>query len=634
MEFTYLFDRSPRLAGGWALLAAALLALGASAASAAWPPKAPEVAWRQIGVKFIPTEPCPVPAGGNWAASQLFPGPMTGGQLDRFCLYEFIGSRVYRSDVDLLQGLHLEMVGPDAAAVLPQGMGLKGQIRGALAVELGSQGGKFSGGDVPVLHGSPVRLALLDTSPNPGMNPFGLMEHSPHGWNLQRIGRYLACPTSGPCALQIVPRLTMAYLYIHPERPGATVRDDVQGGYFGTLSDLASAVHQEVRSWMLNTTGEPLVINLSLGWDGLAFGGTETSEGLMPPAVRAVYAALDDAACRGAVTVAAAGNMGSHRIGGAGPLMPAGWETFAASCSTGDIYKPIVYSVSAVDDEELPLGNTRFGSRGPLTAFGDHAIPPVSGPRAATLTGSSVAALVGSVSVAATWHHFPHLDGRLLMDAVYSAGRDLGVGPDFLLRLELGPPTPARNSIRKLSVCGVLTEVCLALEGCPTLPTCPAWVPESTNLRPNLSGATLPSISAASVSTPLSAVPVCAGADPLYDLTDGPPKDPCPQLQYLGHADTLWLYPQPGSDPCPNCIYQAGPDRLLIEIDPDYVGSLESPTVLACGTSHALPKPSKALAAGDSLTVEDLDLGTCGSASLVFARRGGGSTLSPIKMSD
>jgi hypothetical protein len=97
-----------------------------------------------------------------------------------------------------------------------------------------------------------------------------------------------------------------------------TIATPALGGFFGYQSQLAASLQAAVSDWKAHNAGaaaadetphERLVINVSLGWEPIYGGAVPAAgpAGLAPP-VRAVYDALQHAACNGALVFAAAGN--------------------------------------------------------------------------------------------------------------------------------------------------------------------------------------------------------------------------------------------------------------------------------------------------------------------------------------
>ncbi len=179
-----------------------------------------------------------------------------------------------------------------------------------------------------------VRLVIVDSAqdsedPQDQECPIdpgpGKPECSPHGWALTKLARDLLCHGQD-CAAQISTRRALRWTYeiqkkgSKPKKVELDVTDPdgeaTGGGRFGAWEDIALAIRREVAEWSaIGVDDRPnLILNLSLGWES-AYGE--------PPVVRA---AIEDAVCRGALVLAAAGN----RIAGPPfmdtPVLPAACE--------------------------------------------------------------------------------------------------------------------------------------------------------------------------------------------------------------------------------------------------------------------------------------------------------------------
>jgi hypothetical protein len=107
----------------------------------------------------------------------------------------------------------------------------------------------------------------------------------------------------------------------------AETRNEKDGGRLGTQGDLAQAINRAVEAWLAEPSQPHLVINLSVGWDRRIGGPDPDGPNAHGGPVRAVHAALERAACLGALVVAAAGNDSGGPQAKQGPLYPAAWET-------------------------------------------------------------------------------------------------------------------------------------------------------------------------------------------------------------------------------------------------------------------------------------------------------------------
>lgn len=595
--------------GLWFLALTALPAV-AGASPPVDPPLNPqdaETRWRWVGIRsgWVASCPAPLAASSPWQVEPLFTQIGGASWLERFCLYTYQGAGTVTnvSDVTSLIGNGLLVVAPDRMVTYSLGEPLGELLWPALAEEFDRQVGRTT---LPLGAGSSrARLTLVDTSPTTGMNPGELPETSPHGAALMRFARHLLCSGSDDCVAELATRLALGY----KDFEGARLidRDEEAGGFFGTISELAQAI------WLAAApgaeTGQLQVVNLSVAWDGI-FGGLEGQVELMPPDVQAVFQAIRAADCSGALVVAAAGNLADELGPTHGALLPAAWtdrqDPSGDFCAGAGPYTPrLLYAVGGVDSVGEPLTNARPGSATELAAYADHAViaDPQTGLPTEVLTGSSVAALVTSVTAAAAAYYRPDLTGPELMDEIQTAGDPLGRAAEIC---HGGPPCPG---VRYVSLCRTVAQLCAnpGLGSCPpTPPTCPPrplWPPAlgTIDLAPffDPNGPALTPIDAASITLP-AAAPFCGSHEPLV-RSDAPPLDPCSHRQHHGLGRRPWGHPQPGSDPCPNCTLFPNMNSLLIEIDPNFAGGILSDPILVLCPASLVPT---ALSLGSGLDLE------------------------------
>jgi len=591
------------------------------------------IPWRWIGVKTVPADDCPVPVPSPglppWQVRQLFdPGdgsPIPPGLLP-FCLYE----REKPADLAALQAL----VGAGLTAVETDDM-VVGRAGGDLqdaTWQIHRDRFLTHAGAVPPAAGTApqTRLAVVDTGATRDTDPEHHPGSSPHGYTLVNMARELLC-AGGDCAADVVTRLALAYRGFDPESRELSERDEVDGGYLGTLGELAEAVRGEVRAWQ-GGTAKNLVLNLSMAWHP-RFGGLESRLVDMPVAVRAVHRALDDAVCRGAVAVAAAGNVGGGPGQETGPLLPAAWEARPAPDAGACLellgaapdpalfppagtaaYRPLVHAAGGVRADGHPLANARPGSAPRLAAFADHgtAASP-SGDPTALLTGSSVATLVTSAAAAAVWHHGPALRADQVMAIVHDAGDDLGRAPDFCLGSDGGPCPDPSIAVRRVSACAAVARACTGGKvECPkevASLVCPEWPAEPPELPAAVADG-FPSsailVDLDEVTAPYPPVPECEG-EALRHPPNRPPVDPCPHHQYHGLPAEPWTGPQPGSDPCPACWLDfASAGTLYLEIDSRFEGTLTDATLVVGTETYNLGLGP--LRAGDRAVIVDVPI--------------------------
>ncbi len=584
-------------------------------------PTASEVHWRQVGSMSHPGIPCPAPSAGWKAPIQLDAGG------ERFCIYESSGT-VSSTDVTALRTTTgLPELEPDRMAVRPSGA-IINALRSEQSERFLEQAGDVWLPPPPPFAGGQAHLGLLDTQPtsDPGVM-LGAADNSPHGRTLRRFAQFLLCKTQ-PCPVQSHARLSLPHTDFHPTDPELSPRDEVQGGLFGTISELGEQLVAEVAAWTAGAPpGDRLVLNLSVAWDGALFGGLETDAGGapnpadMPVDVRLVYRALEDAADAGILVIAAAGNRVDHRQA-QGALLPAAWER-AASPSASGAYRPLVYAVGGVDSLGRELALSQPLSRPPRVAYADHALLENDGAGpTALLTGSSVAALVVSVAAAAAWSYDLSLSPGQLMDFLYLSGDSLAEPVELCLPdVDSEPCASQRPGVRRLSICRAVEAVCSAAGECPapfdlgSPSPCTPWAPSPPDLSALEEAAFEPDGSATYGSFLIGDPGAPCIAPSLTATAALPNPDPCPSRQYNGLGATPWVRPQPGSNPCPNCPILD--HSLHVEISDDFEGTLSSPSLLACGTSITLPMPP--LAAAGTFRVDDLPpLGDCTEGLLTF----------------
>jgi len=623
-----------------------LLAVAAGGASAAGTadtagggteafPKDPPIAaaqgkpnWRWIGERTNTGVACP-PATG-WTAKPLFcealmpsdplygpctsEGPAVPPGLLPFCVYEFtaLNTPVTANDIALLTALKnngkLSKLDPDSMAIAGFGSGMQDDIWEQLEDHLKQVAGLPDPLPTNPLVPSPlVRVAVVDTQPTSTQNGDELPHHSNHGNALVNMADELLCDDVPECAAQRTSRLALGYICpLDININKSNCRDPMMGGYIGTIGDLARAIRLETRAWLdPAVSGRRLVLNLSVAWHP-RFGGLQTNLTDMEAPVRAVYAAIADAQCRGALTIAAAGNVTGGPESQNGPMLPAAWEQRPAltqpECQSrlgfappnifppaGNDHRPFVYAAGGVDGVDLPLGNARPNSEPSFVAYGDHANvedESIAGSvPTATLTGSSVAALVTSASAAWTWavanaQITPPLKPYQIMETLYNTGNKLPRNADFCLGGTSALPCPVNPP-------PVVTEVqiCKAIDSIAGTSSCPTVVPldlafEDVGFFPvslSLFGTTLND----------GTCPM-----PIRHAAGASPQNGCPFSQYFSLLAEPWTVeqspgstdPQPNDAPCPNCggghaRVQAVDQNLWLEIDDAREWSLTDATL-------------------------------------------------------
>lgn len=467
------------------------------------------------------------------------------------------------------------IVGPAAEPLFPAG-----SFGGALRARFLREARRFGLAQIQEDSADRVRLVIVDSVQDdddpgdracPAAPSVGDLECSRHGEVLVDLARGLLC-TGADCAAEITTRRVLrgthsiqpagaspAVVELGLEDPAGTVA----GGSFGSLRDLALAIRRAVQPDDLDGPDRPnVIVSLSVGWESIHAADS--------PLVRA---ALRDAACRGALVLAAAGN----RVAGPAyletPLLPAAWEQEPAptlrecrallepgarlGARPETSYTPLLFAVGGVQPDGRLLSNARPHATPRLVAIGDHAskVFGSSPPRHETLTGTSVSTLVVSAAAARRWSDDVRLAAADVMQALWDAA-DPGQLPrpvDFCLEPETSCRAPETRNARRIYV---------GPPAAPASPSPPVELPFNDSY-------VAARVRAVGLST-LADLPLCRPRR--LETPAKPPGDAelCPQ-RFFDVAVQPWLGPQPGSNHCPDCTFtQASPGTILLELDPRY----------------------------------------------------------------
>ncbi len=557
-------------------------------------PTEADLLWRQIADKVDPNGACPAVPG--WIPSQLneVPGEpihCVAPPLRTTCIYTFAGTGAVSAraiyQLDNAPGLTCHhptrmATGPASGPLPASGLPTK-----SLEDDLAGCFQDAAGG-VPAASGLPslvtIRMALLDTAATMDQNPKCVLSGtcapppppeprppSPHGPSLGALADALLCGDAMACGVKVTSQLAMPFKDFEREIPQPLLPN----GYVGTIDELASAIWREYDSFHTARTEQNIVFNLSLAWRR-QFGGSELAAEAMALDVRAVREILRFVVADGALVVAAAGNKPDDcHAALAGPLYPAAWESRRAPGPQGG-YRPLLYAVAAVHDDDRPLVNAQPDSLPPLVAFGDHGVAPLSpsspgGPFSGTLTGTSVSALVTAAAAATLWSREPTLDAAGVMDRLYTNAIQIAgaPAPDFCLS---SPPGPAgcqqgeRPQVRRVSPCSAVGAGC---------------VPAPASCRPPVDGS-------------------------VRFIARSPTGSTCPLVPPPSLLQEPWVFPQPGSTLCPNCGFDVSSRRVAGKIGDGSLaagaGSFVSEmTIEVCGETYQL----------ESLTIgPDIPIGT------------------------
>jgi hypothetical protein len=556
--------------------------------------------WRWIGIKRDLGAACPAAAG--WKVNPLFDLgalPARARQraaslgLDAYCLYQ---SERRGSDLPVATIRGLQRIDPDPMAlVIAAPDDLHHLTAPSFEKDFAVRVGRAA---LPPAAGAPgVRLVLLDTQPTgEGVPAPPASDYlSPHGYALANMAGRLT--SNGEMFenrhAEIATRLAMPYVHYDAMNSQAATPDLIHGGFVGSIGGLARAVFDELAAWETQQAqdctsadpacrrGQHLVLNLSLGWEGTRFTGTERYVAAMNAAVQSVRQILELAACRGVLIVAAAGNRQGGPDAATGPVLPAGWASLPASCCVELAGKPFLYAVGGVQAQGFPLASSRLGGVPSLSAYGDHAVVRDGDQKAtATLTGTSVSAVVVSAAAAVVWQSSPELTADQVMGVLYNSGDSLKDAADVtkLADFYLPPTSPTGTSLpgtppaaRRVSICRALASVC------PTCSPCPPAEPD--HLAERLSAfQPAAAIDAAVMSVKLSVLPAACRAPALYHQPGASLTYPCPFEQLPSMTSDPETMPQPGADPCPAC---------LITGDGNYQSKAQIAVPTASGSSTA-----------------------------------------------
>ena len=527
-----------------------------------------------------PGLPCPAPTG-DYSVSKLF-GPGAPGQLGRFCQYEAKvvggGGACPLSAVACGQDNPL----PDLMVVGPAGISAKAVIGEKLRQRFVQQMGSVPSVLPSTTGHTPTRVALFDGSPDHGpqdaLSSYATLA-TLHGYNLANILNTQPKDSTGTALFE--PYTNLA-LQLETNGLGQVVSDPTHGGSFGSISYLAAAVVQEVGLWKPSRGQRGLVLNLSIGWDP-EWGGDLADRPVWPPAIEALYRALQYAKCEGALTFAAAGNKLGGPTTDTDPLFPAGWGkgVFDPTLCAADysvtgvpvlhlLDTPLVYAVGGVDHENRALVVSRPNSQPEHVAFGDHgAVTDVFGNLTDPMTGTSVSTAVVSSAAAAVWANRPNLTSTAVAGALLASGSTIGVVDPFWCS------GGTCDDVRRVDVCRAVSYACDAAspgyaatspggvgQPCDRSPTAGACGPLTPAVSIVPPGPLLAQMNAfapdiAIVPYPLIYnAPECGLSRNLRQQTAGMAMNPCPDTQYYEDSAEPWLHPQPRTSECPSCFVE------------------------------------------------------------------------------
>lgn len=521
------------------------------------------------------------PLADDWIESALFAD--ASGELAKFCRYEWDGYPGQEDLAAITSELDsADTVSPDCDVVLEQ-VPSSDALWAAVGTEIEALFhhaiGRADGYDLDLANTegsrSPVLVVVVDSVPEGAPTP-----RSEHGELMASIVDDIACPEPDPdpnvaCAVRVRRSLGL------PRWGPNHVIDEINGGYYGSQTDIATAIYDSVESWRTKVwPGEipKLIINLSVGWEG-EFGGEDVLD--MPPPAESTYAAMQYANCHGAILIAAAGNQG--HLCTDGPLLPGGWEAQpapdAARCAelsvlappVGGAYKPLVYSVGGLDSAGEPMPGARLEGMPRLAAAATHAVAVGD---STALTGTSVASAVATAAAALVWSYNPHLDPAKVMGSVYGGGEPLAELADYMV------PGPFNPIIHEIDVCGALVHACARpSSNCPT--SFDSTLACLTAPAPTTIDQIFADIAASesvpwtlSFPGPFESIACDNGCDLAYGYLSSTldvSVDPCPAPIT---PELPYVEPMPTEVACPNCTLDVNVNSHVVyaSLDPSYTG--------------------------------------------------------------
>jgi hypothetical protein len=530
-------------------------------------PRTGEISTRWIGLRSVSSRECPVVKG--WKGEPLLSKAATSPEdlalihhagLDRFCVYtpEAGSSQAFVAPPGLTASMdRLAISTAGAEEELMSGSPLANpstldSVGNALATEFLGQTGQVPG----LTPGPPnVQITVLDSEPDDRSLPGPADPSLEHGFAVAQLARELVCNgSSGPCAATVVNKRVLNY-----NDSGSTLTPVLASapGSVGLISELACAIIKAASSC---PRGKHLILNLSIGWDG-----EQDLKGVKDPScldatTGLVYQALQLAAEKQVLVIAAAGNRRGGSVADSNwPVLPAAWDLWPSGKQSN-----LIYAVGGVDWHGLPLPNARTNGLPVRVAYGDHATVEVNGKYTTVYTGSSVSTAVVSATAAAIWNLLPQLQPAEVMALIDGSGKAQRVSADY------HPGSPAQP-IKEVFLGTAVQYACRTKGGCPIASKAlefgiprhqpPVLSSLLTEDEPN------PSFGNAFARTGLPPTPpTCNPSTVLLTVGDPVPPAICPTDQYTSISSQQWISPQPGDDPCPNCtLVPTGPPHEMID---------------------------------------------------------------------
>jgi hypothetical protein len=444
-------DRLPMMARWLAVAFVAMAAVSAPAAAQAPLPVAGGLRW--IGVSAR----CMAPPG--WGAERVLRCSPPG--TPPLCLYTWLsGADPTQGDLNtLFLRSGATQLTEDVPVVFPSAFPSEQAVIDGLRNALQTQVGTAALLPKPPVTPA-VRIAVIDSAPDAAAGQI-VPGASRHGDTLAHLIEDIVCangPEGRRCAVEVTTTLALPLIPTGVDGSRGRYAVGPQGGFAGTLTQLAQAIDRAVMNWQTDLKSKPdvpprLVLNLSLGWEdtrGIADCADDTLLTSNPPAL-AVRTALQNAVAQGALVIAAAGNNSFGPSPRTGLVCPGRYQAVAKD-SDPDPSQSLVIAVSGVDYRDRPLlasrpagitGISALGLGGVAWRPGDPVPPPLTGTSVSTAVVSAIAALVWTVQ--------PSFRIPDVVSAIYGGGIDVGDADECPLGI-----SPCRS--HRASVCGALRD--------------------------------------------------------------------------------------------------------------------------------------------------------------------------------
>lgn len=551
----------PTLAWITASLCVALTALVACPGTAA----AQSPPYHASGLRWIgAAKGCVAPS--TWTAERVFQGIQLPRPLAELCLYIWRDGQppTPAQVAALFSGSAARDLVEDVPVVFPtapfspQEQAFFTGLRNALHAQVGT---------AALLPSAPearaARVVVIDSAPDATSGHIGTSA-SRHGETLAHLIEDIVCVTGvevRSCAAEVTTALALPWVARGVLGPN--------GGYVGTLSDVARAIARAVRTWQADrtaapsTTPERLILNLSLAWEhtaSIAECTTAPLEMLTPPE-RAVRGILQYATARGALVIAAAGNDAGGPQPPSGLACPGRYQAVGQDTNPA---QPLVVAVSGVDYQDRALETVRpLGVTG-IVALGLGGVAwGATDPAPPQLIGTSVSTAVVSAIAALVWEQRTTATPGEVVKTIYDGGVDVGGADQCPVSL------PGCRSHRA-SLCGALHALGVATT-C-SVPPAKQW-------------------SCPFLRAELAALVAAYSAGPRSVGTVGPASN---LPRYLAPSVGLdpSVFPAPIAATCPTCVVASAAMSVSpVLVLPRLAQDLDDATLvvrLTDGTSHAL----------------------------------------------